>query len=661
MAQQSARDLGGYATPEYFGTTLYSGSWALVIGIDVYQKPIPALQYAERDARDVAALLPSLGFPQCNIRTLLGSRKEVTRERILSALDEDLNSGMGADDRLLIYFAGHGVSSEIHGESHGHLLLPGSRVHGEWPTAERMHLDHPPSGALQMENLLNQVRGLPAKHKLLLIDACFSGFMARSPETQGAVVSNDPRLARWAASPVTQVLTAGRSGERASEMARYGHGVFTHYVLEALRGHADPRGDGLITFSELVSFVRDRVGHERDVSQDPQPGKFGGEGEFLFVRPAATPVATLGEGSDLPAAFLDAVRRVEERGEVLGRALGPVERVGDKGEVQRFEGAGGFECCIARAAGASEAYCVGGVIYEKYQSKSGPACPWIGFPRSDEQQAATSRFGTRGRFNHFRRAEIDYHETGPLGCTAGLSGKAFIVNGAIAHNYIAMGGTGSLLGFPVSDEYTAPGGSQSNFEGGSIYWRKADERISKLIRLLDTTFSDSPFAHGWEQYDGDIDLNCLNYAVEDGPVSRFLSLRASATSKAVRFPGVEADNLGLPYRYCGVTFRASSDLHWYIRVADGKYVAFWSAQARAACPPGLEHEWTRPLARSLLDGSWHTLVVDLEEEVKQGFGEPHTAVECFCFRHDVDIANVYLSDDMEFLQRSVLHPAEARR
>ena len=283
--QPNARNLDGNAAPEYRGTTLYSGSWALVVGIDGYQSPIPALQYAERDALAMSVLLPSLGFPESNTRLLLASKGGVTRDRIESVLDNDLNPKMGKDDRLLIYFAGHGVTSEIHGEFHGHLLLPGSLVHGQWPSAERLYLERPPSDALGMEDLLNQVHRLPPKHKLLLIDACFSRFMKpRSAETQGAVVRNDPRLRRWAASPVTQVLTAGRSGERASELARYGHGVFTHYVLQALRGHADLRGDGLITFGDLARFVRDGVGAELDVSQDPQDGKFGsGEGQFLFV------------------------------------------------------------------------------------------------------------------------------------------------------------------------------------------------------------------------------------------------------------------------------------------------------------------------------------------------------------------------------------------
>ena len=98
------------------------------------------------------------------------------------------------------------------------------------------------------------------------------------------VEKNDPRLAQWTREPVTQVLTAGRSGQTSSELDKYGHGVFTHYVLSGLRGNADLRGDGLIAFSDLVSFVKNRVADEPDVDQDPQPGTFG-EGEFVFVHP----------------------------------------------------------------------------------------------------------------------------------------------------------------------------------------------------------------------------------------------------------------------------------------------------------------------------------------------------------------------------------------
>ena len=36
--------------------------------------------------------------------------------------------------------------------------------------------------------------------------------------------------------------------------------------------------------------------------------------------------------------------------------------------------------------------------------------------------------------------------------------------------YQSLGGTGSWLGFPTSDEYDVPGGRRSDFENGYIFW-----------------------------------------------------------------------------------------------------------------------------------------------------------------------------------------------
>jgi uncharacterized caspase-like protein len=95
----------------------------LVIGIDGYHEPkFPVLQYAERDAIAVAEALPALGFPKKNIRLMLASRGEVSRERTLDVLGLDLNEQMGEDDRLVVYFAGHGVSLQVNSETFGFLL-----------------------------------------------------------------------------------------------------------------------------------------------------------------------------------------------------------------------------------------------------------------------------------------------------------------------------------------------------------------------------------------------------------------------------------------------------------------------------------------------------------------------------------------------------------
>jgi len=252
------------------------------VGINRYQdRRIPELQFAERDAEVLASLLPDLGFPAENARLLINSRLPITRELILKVLEEDLNPKIGSEDRLLLFFAGHGVSTEVHRERRGYLLMANSELFGELPDSERPYAEKPPASALEMGNLLNIVRGLPAKHQLLLIDSCFSGFMAHGRKVV-EVKANDPRLERWSREAVTQVLTAGRSGQIATEKDLYGHGVFTWHLIKGLEGAADPRGDGLITFHELGVFVHDRVSQEAGVAQDPQMGSIG-EGEFIIL------------------------------------------------------------------------------------------------------------------------------------------------------------------------------------------------------------------------------------------------------------------------------------------------------------------------------------------------------------------------------------------
>src|SRR5689334_22273909 len=85
----------------------YANSYALVIGIDSYQNIGPLL-HAANDARALAdVLVKKFGFPVENVRVLLNS--DATRENILREflLWAD-TSRIGPDDRIIVFFAGHG-------------------------------------------------------------------------------------------------------------------------------------------------------------------------------------------------------------------------------------------------------------------------------------------------------------------------------------------------------------------------------------------------------------------------------------------------------------------------------------------------------------------------------------------------------------------------
>src|SRR5664280_2613605 len=65
-----------------------------------------------------------------------------------------------------------------------------------------------------------------------------------------------------------------------------------------------------------------------------------------------------------------------------------------------------------------------------------------------------------GRFNHFTGGSVYWTP---------VTG-AHEVHGTILEQFVGFGGVPSLLGYPVTDETGLPGGAVSAFTGGSVYW-----------------------------------------------------------------------------------------------------------------------------------------------------------------------------------------------
>jgi len=72
------------------------------------------------------------------------------------------------------------------------------------------------------------------------------------------------------------MMTAANTNEFSLEDSKWGgHGVFTHYLLEALGGKGDRDGDGIVTFTEVFDYVAGNVRTATDGRQNPQRSGFG--------------------------------------------------------------------------------------------------------------------------------------------------------------------------------------------------------------------------------------------------------------------------------------------------------------------------------------------------------------------------------------------------
>ena len=99
---------------------IYDNSYALIIGIDKYQN-VRSLDYAVKAAEDIQSMLvDKFHFQQDNI--VLLKNEEATKTTILQEFSNITNKAE-SNDRVLIFFAGHGETEDLpDGGEMGYLL-----------------------------------------------------------------------------------------------------------------------------------------------------------------------------------------------------------------------------------------------------------------------------------------------------------------------------------------------------------------------------------------------------------------------------------------------------------------------------------------------------------------------------------------------------------
>ena len=198
----------------FSGLSPYHNSWALIVGIDEYEY-IPRLNYPVADAKAIKdILIEDMSFPENNITTL--TNQEATRANILRCLGDVFPKKTGEEDRVLVFFAGHGYTRRRpHGGDMGYLMPVEA-------TANNVH-----STAISMAEIRDISSLIPAKHILFIVDACYSGLVGLNLRdlqisTGEGVTDTSEYLAQLTSSTGRQILTAGKANEQVVESDQWG-------------------------------------------------------------------------------------------------------------------------------------------------------------------------------------------------------------------------------------------------------------------------------------------------------------------------------------------------------------------------------------------------------------------------------------------------------
>ena len=183
-------------------------------------------------------------------------------------------------DRFVFYFAGHGKNQRTQGLDVAYLIVPGGRNTND-PASLISTGD-----VVRYSHLLDR-----ARHQLFIFDSCYAGLMGNfqevSSESKPLGFDSEDFLVRDLSNRrVRQYLSAGGEDQEVLDNGPQQLSWFTYFLRKGLEpGEVSRRNSGLMTFSELASYVQAMSANPKHT---PAFGTLAGNqgGEFLFLTTA---------------------------------------------------------------------------------------------------------------------------------------------------------------------------------------------------------------------------------------------------------------------------------------------------------------------------------------------------------------------------------------
>ena len=240
---------------------------AIIIGINNYGNITtdgwPDLRTARNDAEALASLLQE----NYHFDVSLFVDEKATRSNIINALDQ--LASCDSNDAFLIYFAGHGFYDETIDE--GFWIPYDSRnASNEHPTREDW---------IWNSILTKMLRTSPARHILVIADACYSGSLFRGRKNNFYNTKDPTWYLQALCRPSRIVITSGNYEPVSDSGAR--HSIFSQVLLNQLR-YPD---NNFIAASEIGQQLREHVGRMTGqmVRCEPLQMTAHAGGEFVFL------------------------------------------------------------------------------------------------------------------------------------------------------------------------------------------------------------------------------------------------------------------------------------------------------------------------------------------------------------------------------------------
>lgn len=288
--------------------------WAVLVGVDSYKHVTPNLSYCGADVRALGDRLVQAGFNQDCVVVLsdkAGPSLYPSKANIEKQLRLTLES-VGPNDFVFLGFSGHGV--RLDGKSY---LCP-------------YDAKMDPDDLLPIDTIYKKLQDCPAKFKLFLVDACQNDTSMPKELVATRAANEVKQFDPFAADKLPigiLLMTSCSAGQKSVEEPKFGHGVFTYFLLEGLAGQADADRNGEVSLLEWSSYAASRTrAYVRSLDRAQSPAMRGEFPDFDFARVAGTHQQSTRSKPTIYTAWPFDEREAKRRQEETARAIGlPVE------------------------------------------------------------------------------------------------------------------------------------------------------------------------------------------------------------------------------------------------------------------------------------------------------------------------------------------------
>ena len=239
--------------------------YAVVVGVSKYRESkIPRLDNAEKDALAFGEFLNTQNRIFKKTRVIMLTNEKATKSEVEKHLYYTLPKA-GKDDTIILFFSGHGAYDPFRPKNKDFLFL----TYDTDP-------DYVGTTAVKMSGL-DFLKGIEAERVVIIADACHSGGFSQMRPKAGHP-SWQQFLQEARNSSGTIIITSGRDDQLSWELPNQKQSVFTHNLIEGLKGKADKDHDGVVTLNEAYAYAYNFTRDQTHGRQHPQlEGRITGE------------------------------------------------------------------------------------------------------------------------------------------------------------------------------------------------------------------------------------------------------------------------------------------------------------------------------------------------------------------------------------------------